>query len=83
VGKRRKEGMGFARQGGVQTMVPKRRKGRGVRYGDKGENREPTRVLGKEGRIVQENEASAAPCHGHASAAHVGPRHRRRPLDMQ
>jgi hypothetical protein len=40
----------------------KERRKRGVRYGDEGENREPTRMLGKEGHIAQEDEASAAQC---------------------
>jgi hypothetical protein len=48
-GKRRKEGMGFDRQGGVRATVPKRKEKRGVRYGDEGKNREPTRVPGSEG----------------------------------
>jgi hypothetical protein len=55
------------------VTVPARKETRGgVRYGDEGENREPTAVPGKEGRTVQGSEASAAPCRGHASVAHVG-----------
>jgi hypothetical protein len=56
-------------------MVPTRKEKRGVRYGDEGRNREPTRVLGKEGCTVQEDEASAAPRHGHAREGTSGPRY--------
>jgi hypothetical protein len=64
--------MRFARQGGVRTTCLQETREE-VRYGDESENREPTSVPGKEGRTVQGGEASAAPCRGHASTAHVGP----------
>jgi hypothetical protein len=59
--------VGHARDG-----APKEKKG-GVRYGDKSENREPTRVPGTEGRIVRQDEVSAAQHHGHARAACMDP----------
>jgi hypothetical protein len=49
------------------------KKREGVRYGDEGKNRELTSVPGKEGHTMQGGKASAAPCRGHASTAHVGP----------
>jgi hypothetical protein len=65
--------MGFNRQGGVRATGPQRKRKRGSRYGDEGENREPTRVPEKEGRTAQEDEASVAQCYGHARAAQADP----------
>jgi hypothetical protein len=73
VGKRRKEEMGSLGKEACEQRGPKGKERGGVRYKDEGENREPTRVLGTEGCIVRHNEASAAQCHGHARAAHMGP----------
>jgi hypothetical protein len=70
-GKRR--GWGSLGKEACKQRANKKKNERGVRYGNESENREPTSVLGKEGRTVQGGEASAAPCRGHASAAHVGP----------
>jgi hypothetical protein len=51
----------------------KRKEREGVRYRNEGENREPTSMPGKEGCTEEEDEASTAPCPGHASVAHAGP----------
>jgi hypothetical protein len=56
----------------VSNRDPKEKK-EGVRYRDESENRELARVPRTEGRTVRQDKASAAQCHGHARAAHVGP----------
>jgi hypothetical protein len=51
IGGKRKEGMGFPQQGGVRTTCLQEK--RGVWYEGKGRNREPTGVVGKEGRTMR------------------------------
>jgi hypothetical protein len=66
-------GQGSLDQETCERRCLREKKRGGVRYGDEGENREPTRVPGSEGRTVRQDEASAAQRRGHARAAHVGP----------
>jgi hypothetical protein len=74
-GKRRKDGMGFARQGGVRATHQREEKRErvGVRYRDEGENESRQRCRGKRGVQCKGGKASVAPCSGHASMAHMGP----------
>jgi hypothetical protein len=73
-GKRRREGTRFAHKEAHERCASKKRnKRRGGPVWGQGRKQGPAGVPGKEGHIVHGGEANAAPCHGHASTAHVGP----------
>jgi hypothetical protein len=72
-GKKRKDGTGFARQGGVQTTCLQENEGAGgAGTGTRAKNESRQVRRGKRG-VQCKGEASAAPCHSHTSTTHVGP----------
>jgi hypothetical protein len=68
-----RDGVRLPRRRASDTPARRETRERGGPVRERGEKREPTRVPGKERRTVRGGKASAAPGHGHASAAHVGP----------
>jgi hypothetical protein len=73
-GERRKDGMGFVRQGGARATVPARKETRGGSgMGTRAKIESRQRCQEKEGHTVQGSETNTAPCRGHASVTHVGP----------
>jgi hypothetical protein len=73
-GKGERRGRGSLNKEACERQCLREEKEKGLsEYGDEGENREPTRTLGKEGRTVQQDEVSVAQRCDHARATHVGP----------
>jgi hypothetical protein len=73
-GKKEKEGTRFARQRGVRATHRREKKREGEWPGTGTRAKIESRQACRGKRGVQCNgEASAAPCHGHASTTHVGP----------
>jgi hypothetical protein len=62
------------RAGGRVTKRRKKGEGnRGVRYRDEARESRADKRVGERGAYSARDEASAAPCHDHVSAAHMGP----------